>query len=126
VPADVKFAGGRMKNLLKRAYGHALPAAIAERRDKMGFPVPLNEWFSGELRDFVEDVFRSRGARERDYLNTGAVLANLGGAGRFSRKIWGLLCLELWQQRFHDRAAEYRRMLADAPPEPAATAGAAA
>src|SRR5712691_8622254 len=41
VPADVKFAGGRMKHLLKLAYGHELPAAIADRRDKMGFPVPL-------------------------------------------------------------------------------------
>src|SRR5262249_16162079 len=41
VPADVKFAGGRMKHLLKLAYGPALPPAIAERRDKMGFPVPL-------------------------------------------------------------------------------------
>ena len=25
---------------------------------------------------------------------------------RFGRKIWGLLSLELWQQRFHDRAAD--------------------
>ena len=28
VPADVKFEGGRMKHLLKRAYGHELPTAI--------------------------------------------------------------------------------------------------
>jgi asparagine synthase (glutamine-hydrolysing) len=120
VPADVKFAGGCMKN---RAYRHALPVAIGERRDKMGFPVPLNEWFSGELRDFVEDVFRSRGARERAYLNADAVLANLAGTGRFSRKIWGLLCLELWQQLFHDRAAEYRHMFADAPDRSLTAAG---
>jgi asparagine synthase (glutamine-hydrolysing) len=39
------------------------------------------------------------------------VLTNLEGAGQFSRKIWGLLSLELWQQQFHDRAAYYRRML---------------
>ena len=35
------------------------------------------------------------------------------GAGQFSRKIWGLLSLELWQQQFHDRAAHYRRMAAE-------------
>src|SRR5439155_13562300 len=63
VPADVKFAGGRMKHLLKLAYGHELPPAIAERRDKMGFPVPLKEWFSGELHDLVHDIFRGRNAR---------------------------------------------------------------
>jgi asparagine synthase (glutamine-hydrolysing) len=33
--------------------------------------------------------------------------------------VWGLLSLELWHQMFHDRAAEYGRMLADMP-DPAA------
>jgi asparagine synthase (glutamine-hydrolysing) len=115
VPADVKFAGGRMKHLLKLAYGHELPPTIAERRDKMGFPVPLKEWFSGELHDLVHDIFRGRHARHRPFLNSHAVLANFETAGRFSRKVWGLLSLELWHQRFHDRAAHYRRMLSDTP-----------
>lgn len=114
VPADVKFEGGRMKHLLKLAYANVLPATIVNRRDKMGFPVPLKEWFSGELRDLVEDTFRSRNARQRPFLNADAVLANFETAARFSRKVWGLLCLELWHQMFHDRAADYRRMLADA------------
>jgi asparagine synthase (glutamine-hydrolysing) len=115
VPADVKFAGGRMKHLLKLAYGHELPTAIADRRDKMGFPVPLKEWFSGELHDLVSDTFGGRKARDRSFLNADPALTSLGTAGRFSRKLWGLLSLELWHQMFHDRAAGYRRMLTDAP-----------
>ncbi|HEX3861627.1 MAG TPA: asparagine synthase (glutamine-hydrolyzing) [Stellaceae bacterium] len=111
VPADVKFAGGRMKHLLKLAYGHELPPAIAERRDKMGFPVPLKEWFAGELNEYVQDTFRSSKALQRPFLNAKAVLANIDSAGRFSRKLWGLLSLELWQGLFQDRAAEYRAML---------------
>lgn len=113
VPADIKFKGGAMKHLLKLAYEGELPQAIASRRDKMGFPVPLKEWFSGELRDLIEDTFRSRSARQRPYLNADAVLANFESAGRFSRKTWGLLSLELWHQIFHDRSARYRRMLDD-------------
>ena len=113
VPADLKFKGGRMKHLLKLAYGRELPEEIASRRDKMGFPVPLQEWFSGELCDLVQDTFRSRSARERPYLNAEAVLANFGRAGRFSRKTWGLLSFELWHQIFHDRSARYRRMLTE-------------
>jgi asparagine synthase (glutamine-hydrolysing) len=114
VPADVKFAGGRMKHLLKLAYGHELPASIADRRDKMGFPVPLKEWFAGELKDLVHDTFRSQNARHRPFLDADAVLANMDGAHPFSRKLWGLLSLELWHQMFHDKGADYRRMLADA------------
>src|ERR1700745_4362329 len=63
IPADVKFGGGRMQHLLKLAYDKDLPRPIATRRDKMGFPVPLKEWFSGELRDLVQDTFRSHSAR---------------------------------------------------------------
>ena len=124
VPADVKFAGGRMKHLLKLAYADRLPSEIVDRRDKMGFPVPLKEWFSGELHDLVQDTFRSRNARQRPFLNAHAVLANLESAGRFSRKFWGLLSLELWQQIFHDRSAEHRGMLAATPdPAPLAAEG---
>jgi asparagine synthase (glutamine-hydrolysing) len=115
VPADVKFAGGRMKHLLKLAYGAQVPRPIVERRDKMGFPVPLKEWFSGELRDLIHDTFRSRQARQRPFLNAPAVLNNFENAGRFSRKVWGLLSLELWHQIFHDQSARYRHMLVETP-----------
>ena len=109
VPADFKFAGGDTKHLLKRALGGELPNSILHRRDKMGFPVPLKEWFADELRDFVQDMFRSRVARSRPFMNADAVLANFERAGRFSRKTWGLISLEIWHQMFHDRASEIRR-----------------
>lgn len=110
VPADVKFKGGQMKQLMKTAYKDVLPASIVERRDKMGFPVPLKEWFEGPLQSFVLDIFVEQKARHRPFLNTDVVLSSFGQASRFSRKTWGLLSLELWHQRFHDRAAEYRAM----------------
>jgi asparagine synthase (glutamine-hydrolysing) len=109
VPADVKFSGGDTKHLLKQTFGGELPQPILHRRDKMGFPVPLKEWFAGELHDFVQDLFRSRAARSRPFMRADAVLANFERAGRFSRKTWGLISLEIWHQLFHDRAAEIRR-----------------
>jgi len=111
VPADVKFKGGQMKQLMKTVYQDTLPKEILERRDKMGFPVPLKEWFEGPLEGFVGDVFDQQRSRKRAFFNTDVVLANFRGASRFSRKTWGLLSLELWHQRFHDRAAEFRAMI---------------
>jgi len=108
VPADVKFSGGNAKHLLKTAMGHELPESIVQRRDKMGFPVPLKEWFSGELRDFVQDLFGSQAAQGRPFMRSKAVLSNFNQAGRFSRKTWGLLSLEIWHQLFHDRASAIR------------------
>src|SRR5690606_35739518 len=85
VPADIKFQGGNMKHLLKMAFADTIPGPVISRRDKMGFPVPLKEWFSGELHDMVQDIFRTIKSRRRPYINADAVLANFDKVGRFSR-----------------------------------------
>lgn len=108
VPADIKFKGGNMKYLLKQVFSREIPGEILNRRDKMGFPVPLKEWFSGDLRDFVLDTLNTMISRRRPYINSEALLKNIGGEARFSRKLWGLLSLELWHQQFHDEAANWK------------------
>jgi asparagine synthase (glutamine-hydrolysing) len=111
VPADLKFEGGHLKHLLKNGYRDTLPRSVLERRDKMGFPVPLKEWFGNELRPFVTEILSNMHNRQREYLNTEEILKNFGDEAQFSRKTWGLLSLELWQQEFHDKGAEYRALL---------------
>ena len=111
VPADIKFEGGQLKHLLKTAFSGKLPPEILNRRDKMGFPVPLKEWFASELNDFVLETVANMKAKNREFVNTDAVLKNFGESGQFSRKTWALLSLELWQQEFHDKADEYRALL---------------
>jgi asparagine synthase (glutamine-hydrolysing) len=59
----------------------------------------------------VRDIFSSERARHRPFLNSKAVLANFDKTEKFSRKVWGLLSLELWHQLFHDSASSYRRLL---------------
>jgi asparagine synthase (glutamine-hydrolysing) len=111
IPASIKFSGGRMKHVLKAAMQPLLPPSIVGRQDKMGFPVPLTEWINGEMRDFITDIFSSRKAMERDLINNGAVLKGIETEPKFGRKIWGLLCLELWQREFHDRARHFKNLL---------------
>jgi len=118
-PADVKFKGGHMKHMLRQAYSGVVPSLILERRDKMGFPVPLKEWFDGELRVFVQDIFHSESAENRQYIDAREVRKHLQTTPRFSRKIWGLLSLELWHRCFHDQAVHYRDMLESCEQAPA-------
>jgi asparagine synthase (glutamine-hydrolysing) len=115
IPADIKFTGGQMKHFIKSTFGDDLPAEVLHRRDKMGFPVPLKEWFGGELHDMVADIFSTQKNRRREFFNSEAILANFDKAERFSRKVWGLMSLEIWHQLFHDRALHYRKMLDGAP-----------
>ncbi|WP_425063611.1 asparagine synthase (glutamine-hydrolyzing) [Pyruvatibacter mobilis] len=110
VPADVKFEGGHMKHMLKTAYADVIPQEVLTRRDKMGFPVPLKEWFAGELNGMMVDIFTNLKDSHRPYINADTVLNSFDKAAQFSRKTWGLLSLELWHQEFHDKAADFRAM----------------
>jgi len=111
MPADVKFRDGHLKHVLKTAFAPVLPDAVRNRRDKMGFPVPLQEWIgrTGSVRDFVVDTLSTDAARNRGLVDNAKVVAKLDQEPRFGRKVWGLLSLELWQQSFHDRAASFRK-----------------
>jgi asparagine synthase (glutamine-hydrolysing) len=84
---------------------------IANRTDKMGFPVPLQEWFRGPASEFVTEVFSSPQALGRELFDNRRVLAGLERENRFGRQTWGLLCLELWQRLFHDREHEFKNLL---------------
>lgn len=111
IPADKKFKDGTLKRMLLSTFNGVLPQSIRSRKDKMGFPVPLNDWMKNELKDFVGDVFLTGARRNREYFNSDVILNGITREGKFSRKTWGLLSLELWQQQFHDRAECFRRQL---------------
>ena len=109
MPADVKFKDGHLKHVLKTAFAPvAARRRSRERRDKMGFPVPLQEWIgrAGPVRDFVVDTLSSRGRARAARSSTTRKVRRRSSTRepRFGRKVWGLLSLELWQQAFHDRA----------------------
>lgn len=111
VPSNIKYQNGTMKLLLKKALGHVLPTSIQERKDKMGFPVPLTNWLGGELKDFVYDIFSSQKASQRDFIHNQKILKSIQNEPKYGRKIWGFLCLELWQREFHDNATHYQGLL---------------
>jgi asparagine synthase (glutamine-hydrolysing) len=112
IPADIKFKDGTMKRVLKDAMRSVLPSVIVERKDKMGFPTPLNEWLRGEAHEFVRDILTTSKALGREIVDNRKVVEGLDSEPKFGRKIWGLLSLELWQQEFHDRAQHYKDLAA--------------
>ena len=102
MPPALKFKGGEMKYILKKAAGHLLPASVAARKDKMGFPVPLHLWANNRARDFFSDILLSPACRQRGLFNPSAVERLMGEERAFSRRLWGLLNVELWHRTFID------------------------
>ena len=95
----------RGKRLLRRAVADLVPAPILRRR-KRGFGLPLRRWMKGDLAGMVNDVLRSRAARERGLFEPREVerlLAAMDTERDAPDRVWTLLVLELWFREFIDR-----------------------
>jgi len=101
LPHRFKISGLTLKAILKKALKGLLPKDILGRR-KMGFGVPLDYWFRGELRDYIRDILLSQRHLERGYFRREAVekLVENHVTGRVNAQysIWNLLMLELWHR----------------------------
>jgi asparagine synthase (glutamine-hydrolysing) len=102
MPPRMKFRGGELKHLLKRAVGDYLPGPVLARKDKKGFPVPLHLWARGAAHEFFADTLLSRRSRERGLFNPAEVEKLMDQEHAFGRRLWGLLNLELWYLSFID------------------------
>lgn len=102
LPPHFKVKGFRSKYILKRALSNRIPGEIRDRK-KTGFPVPYESWLRNDLKDFVWDVLTDQRTIERGYFRKdaieGLVKANSNGAN-YSKEIFSLLSLELWQRTF--------------------------
>jgi asparagine synthase (glutamine-hydrolysing) len=103
MPAGMKFRGGEMKYLLKRTIKDMIPPKIMNRKEKMGFPVPLHLWAKNKAKDFILDTMLSQNAKGRNIIKSKCVENMISSERPFGRGLWGLLCLELWFQQFIDK-----------------------
>ena len=99
VRRKLRLRGGRSKVVLKQAFADLLPKEI-RNRPKMGFGVPLDRWFRGELKDELRAVLLDPVARDRGLFRPEAVerLIDEHTQGRRDNayRLWALLMLELW------------------------------
>ena len=102
IPPVIKFRGGQAKYLFRQAVRGLVPDAIVARKDKMGFPLPLDQWIRGPAREFVRDILLSESCRQRGIFLPGVLEKLLESERPFGRALWGALCLELWARCFLD------------------------
>jgi asparagine synthase (glutamine-hydrolysing) len=99
LPTKLLTRGFRTKVLLKRALEPFLPPEVLYRR-KMGFAVPVGEWFRKPLKSLVEDLVLSSEARARGYFNAasmkGFVREHFDGIRDRQKQLWALVNFELW------------------------------
>jgi asparagine synthase (glutamine-hydrolysing) len=102
LPSNFKLNGFKTKYILKRALSQRIPVEIRNRK-KTGFPVPYESWLRNDLKDVVWNVLTDRKTIDRGYFSKegieGLLRANSNGTN-YSKEIFSLLSLELWQRTF--------------------------
>ena len=90
---------GGHKRMLREAFAGDLPAWVFKRK-KMGFAVPIGEWFRGELRPMLRDNLFASDAFGRQHFNMKVVERLVEEHEReavdHSQRLYALLMLELW------------------------------
>ncbi|OAA25088.1 asparagine synthase (glutamine-hydrolysing) [Frankia sp. EI5c] len=111
LPSDVKVRNGRGKWVLKEVARRYLPAQIVDR-PKVGFRVPLDSWFRGDLSKLATEMLTGRDSFVGELLGVAPVRELLTGHAQGRRneeiRIWTLLCLEVWHEVFFRRPVQTR------------------
>jgi len=107
LPGRFKLRGAETKHILKRALEPWLPSQILNR-PKMGFEVPLAEWFRTDLRHLPATILLDETARSRGMFRPEEVQRliseHVQRSANHASKLWALLQLELWMRTYIDRA----------------------
>jgi asparagine synthase (glutamine-hydrolysing) len=104
LPDVWRVRGLTTKYVLRAAMRRLLPERIL-KRPKIGFRVPVNEWFRTSLRDYLLEHLLSARCRTRDYYRPEqlrrVVQEHLDGRHNHEKLLWCLLNLEIWQREYN-------------------------
>jgi len=111
-PERVKLNGLTTKPILRELARRYLPESVS-RAPKRGFEVPLGEWLKCELRSLAHDLLLSRNGLldslfKRSRLEQLLHVVDRPDPARWSRQVWILLMLGLWDRHVYRGGAAVR------------------
>jgi asparagine synthase (glutamine-hydrolysing) len=102
---DTKIPGNRdrdLKSLLRSIAEEFLPRELTVRR-KHGFNVPLDAWFRGSARAYLEHSLSRERINRRGFFNPDTIedllATHQSGKANLSNRLYGLLTFEIWADK---------------------------
>jgi asparagine synthase (glutamine-hydrolysing) len=99
VPTDLKLRHGTGKYVLRKAVEPWLPPGQLDQK-KIGFQLPLADWFMGGFNDFAREAWRSSGAAQLGILDGQGVERlfdeHRSGAADHGRMLYAIAMFSCW------------------------------
>ena len=110
-PADRHGDAHATKRLFRKVIEPWVPAAVLAR-PKRGFGVPMRRWFEEGLIGWAREILSDPRSQHRGWTKPREVNTLLTqheqGARDHAKRIWALVCLELWAREHVDRRPTVR------------------
>lgn len=100
IPENFKLKEGTTKYILRKAFENLIPVKTQSRR-KLGFPIPIKEWFRNDIKvlnqiknsDFISNILDKRFVKD-------LIESHLNGSQNNARKLYLLLVLDIWHNKY--------------------------
>ena len=103
LPDRCRVKGMETKRILRQAARGLIPPAILDR-PKVGFRVPVNEWFRGPMKEYLREHLLGTQSRTRAYYDPQVldrtVDEHVDGRQNHEKLLWSLLNLEIWHRQY--------------------------
>lgn len=110
LPDSYRVRGRTTKWILREAAADIIPKAIIDRK-KLGFKVPIEEWFRTSLSGFLNESIVVPGALLHEFLAKDVIHTlykdHLNGRQNHEKILWSLLNIEIWLQQLGDATQAY-------------------
>ncbi len=104
LPEKFKLNGSQSKYVLRRLMQNKLPPNVL-RRPKIGFDIPVHDWFRSVLRPMLLDTLSEDAVRASGLFNWNAVEQllsdHLERKANLGYHLWGLMVLLLWMKQWN-------------------------
>jgi asparagine synthase (glutamine-hydrolysing) len=103
LPDSYRVKGLKTKWILRQAGQSLIPEKILNR-PKVGFRVPVNEWFQGPMKDYLRENLQGSESKTRGYYDAQVLDRMVGdhveGRQNHEKLLWALLNLEIWHRQY--------------------------
>jgi asparagine synthase (glutamine-hydrolysing) len=103
LPDSCRVKGLKTKWILRQAGRSIIPNAILDRK-KVGFRVPVNQWFRGPLKEYLCDHLKGAESKTRAYYDPQVLDRmlddHIDGRQNHEKLLWALLNLEIWHRQY--------------------------